>query len=77
MKELDLNKSVFDLTEQYPELIDFLKETGFAGLAFPAVRKTLGKKMTLPAGCEKQKIELAVVISQLEDLGYKVINKPL
>jgi len=77
MKELDLNKSVFDLTEQYPELIDVLKEIGFAGLAFPAVRKTLGKKMTLPAGCEKQKIELAVVISQLEDLGYKVINKPL
>lgn len=77
MKELDLNKSVFDLTEQYPELIDVLKEIGFAGLAFPAVRKTLGKKMTLPAGCEKQKIEMAVVIGQLEKLGYKVINKPL
>ena len=77
MKELDLNKSVYDLTEEYPELVDVLKDLGFAGLAFPAVRKALGKKMTLPAGCEKQKIELAVVISQLEDLGYKVINKPL
>ncbi len=77
MKELDLKKSVYELTEEYPELIGVLKDLGFAGLAFPAVRKTLGKKMTLPAGCEKQKIELAVVISQLEDLGYKVINKPL
>ncbi|MBM4235886.1 MAG: DUF1858 domain-containing protein [Firmicutes bacterium] len=77
MKELDLNKTVYDLTEEYPELIEVLKDLGFAGLAFPAVRKTLGKKMTLQAGCEKQKIELAGVIGQLEDLGYKVINKPL
>jgi len=74
MKELDLKKSVYDLTEEYPELIDVLKDLGFAGLAFPAVRKTLGKKMTLPAGCEKQKIELAVVIDQLESLGYKVVH---
>ncbi len=74
MKELNLKKSVYDLTEEYPELIDLLKEIGFAGLAFPAVRKTLGKKMTLPAGCEKQKIELASVIDQLESLGYKVVH---
>ena len=72
MKELDLKNSVYDLTEEYPELIDLLKELGFAGLAFPAVRKTLGKKMTLPAGCEKQKIELAAVIDQLERLGYTI-----
>jgi len=74
MKELDLKKSVYDLTEEYPELIDLLKELGFAGLAFPAVRKTLGKKMTIPAGCEKQKIELAAVIGQLESLGYTVLQ---
>jgi len=76
MKELDLNKTVYDLTEEYPELIEVLKDLGFAGLAFPAVRKTLGKKMTLPAGSEKQKKDLNEVISHLESLGYKVINKP-
>jgi hypothetical protein len=43
MKVIDLNKSIYDLTEEYPELVDLLKELGFAGLAFPAVRKTLGK----------------------------------
>ncbi len=76
MKTIDLNKTVYDLTEEYPELIEVLKELGFAGLAFPAVRKTLGKKMTLPAGCEKQKKDLAEVISHLESLGYTVTNKP-
>ena len=75
MKVIDLNKSIYDLTEEYPELIDLLKELGFAGLAFPAVRKTLGKKMTLPACCEKQKIDLAEVTDRLESLGYRVSGK--
>lgn len=75
MKEIDLRKSVYELTEEYPELIDILKELGFSGLAFPAVRKTLGKKMTLPAGCEKQKKDLDQVINHLNSLGYKVTNR--
>jgi hypothetical protein len=31
--------------------------------------------MTLPAGCEKQKIDLAAVIDRLESLGYRVSGK--
>jgi len=29
MKEIDLKKSVYELTETYPELIGILKELGF------------------------------------------------
>ncbi len=31
MKEIDLKKSVYELTKTYPELIDILKELGFLG----------------------------------------------
>jgi uncharacterized protein len=75
MKEIDLNKSIFELTEEYPELIATLKELGFAGIAFPAVRKTLGRKTTLPEGCSKQKKDLAEVIDHLEKLGYTVTGQ--
>ena len=75
MKEIDLKKSIYELTEEYPELIDILKELGFAGIAFPAVRKTLGKKMTLPAGCEKQKKDPDQVISHLESLGFRITGR--
>jgi hypothetical protein len=75
MKEIDLQKSIYELTEEYPELIDILKELGFAGIAFPAVRKTLGKKMTLPSGCEKQKKDPDQVISHLERLGFRVTGR--
>ena len=75
MKEIDLRKSVYHLTEEHPELIETLKELGFAGIAFPPVRKTLGRKMTLPEGSRKQKKDLDEVIRYLEDLGYTVTGK--
>jgi uncharacterized protein len=75
MKEIDLTKSIYQLTEEYPELIETLKELGFAGVTVPVVRKTLGKKTTLPEGCSKQKKDLDTVIHHLESLGYKVTGR--
>ncbi|MFQ5722245.1 MAG: DUF1858 domain-containing protein [Candidatus Aminicenantales bacterium] len=72
MKEIDLNKSVYDLTEIYPELIDILKELGFFGVINPLVRKTIGRKTTIPQGCQKQKKDLNEVIKILEEKGFKI-----
>lgn len=69
MKELDLNKSVFELTEAYPELIPILKDLGFFGVANVVVRKTLGRVTTIPQGCQKQGQDLAEVVKQLEEGG--------
>ena len=75
MKEIDLRKNIYQLTEEYPELIEIFKKLGFLGIAVPAVRKTLGRKTTLPEGCRKQDKDLTMVINHLEKLGYTVTNK--
>ncbi|MFQ6038162.1 MAG: DUF1858 domain-containing protein [Candidatus Aminicenantales bacterium] len=72
MKEIDLKKSVYEITEEYPELIPILKDLGFIGVVNPVVRRTLGRKMTLPQGCEKQGKDLKDVIRALEENGYSV-----
>ncbi|MBI2849943.1 MAG: DUF1858 domain-containing protein [Chloroflexi bacterium] len=72
MKELDLKKSVYELTEAYPELIGILKELGFLGVANPVARNTLGRITTIPQGCEKQKQDLNEVIARLEEAGFEV-----
>ncbi|MFC2020271.1 DUF1858 domain-containing protein [Chloroflexota bacterium] len=72
MKEIDLEKSVYELTEAYPELIDILKELGFLGVASAVARNTLGRLTTIPQGCQKQGQELADVIKKLEDAGFVV-----
>jgi hypothetical protein len=72
MKEIDLEKSVYELTEAYPELIDILKELGFFGVANAVARNTLGRVTTIPQGCQKQGQELVNVIKKLEEAGFVV-----
>ena len=75
MKEIDLSKSLYEITEVYPELIGILKEMGFLGVANPIVRNTLGRATTIPKGCEKQGKDLEEVIKKLEEL-YKRAEPP-
>ena len=72
MKEIDLKKSLYELTEVYPELIEILKGMGFFGAANPVVRKTLGRVTTIPQGCEKQKKDLNEVVKELQEAGFEV-----
>jgi len=72
LKDIDLKKNVYELTETYPELIEILKEMGFLGVANPIARKTLGKITTIPQGCKKQGKDLNEVIKKLKELGFKV-----
>ena len=74
MKELDLTKSVYELTEAYPELIGILKDLGFLGVANPVARNTLGRMTTIPQGVEKQKQDMAKVLSKLKEAGFEIKN---
>ena len=71
MKEIDLKLSLYDLTEANPELIDILKDLGFAGVANPVARSTFGKATTLPEGCEKHGIDLGEVVAKLREHGFE------
>ena len=72
MKEIDLNKNVHDLTEQYPELIEILKEMGFLGLANPIMRATMGKVTSIPQGCKKMGMDLDEVKKVLKEKGFEI-----
>ncbi len=72
MKEVDLDKTLYDITEQYPELIPVLKDLGFAGVANPVLRNTHARVMTLRKGCEHLGKDLAEVVKTLEQKGYSV-----
>lgn len=77
MKKVDLGKSVYELTEEYPELIEILKVIGFLGVSNPIVRKTIGKKLTIPEGSIKQGKNITDVIQKLKEHGYEVIPEPV
>ena len=72
MKEIDLDLTLYELTEAYPELIDILTDLGFAGVAVPELRETHGKVMTIPKGCEMHDLDLSKVVDVLRQHGFEV-----
>jgi hypothetical protein len=70
-KGIDLAKTVYELTEQYPELAAIMKEIGFLGIANPVMLNTMGRIMTIPKGCEKMGIDLSEVTKVLREKGFE------
>jgi multimeric flavodoxin WrbA len=68
MKSIDINKSIYELTEEYPELIDVLREIGFKDITNPFSRKTAGKVMTLTKGCRMKDMDIDEVLKKLRNL---------
>lgn len=71
-KVLNLKENLYELTTKHEEIIPILKGLGFAAISNSIARNTFGRKMTIPAGCEKMDISLQKVIATLEQHGYKV-----
>jgi len=72
---LDENATIYELTRDHPALIDVLKELGFAGVANPVLRATVGRTMTLKAGCERMGKDYAQVLRELAARGWRFTSK--
>lgn len=70
MKELDLNKNIYLLTSEHPELITILREFGFVEITKPGMLYTVGRFMKLKQGCSLRKIDYHEVVAKLKTQGY-------
>lgn len=50
MNKLDLTKTVYELTQEYPQIIDIMAELGFKEITKKAMLNSVGKLMTIPKG---------------------------
>lgn len=73
--KVDINKTVFDLIEEKPELKDILTEIGFKGLDNPILLKSMGKKTSLKRGANLMGIEN--LADKIENYGYEVCDSSL
>ena len=71
-KKLDLSKTVFELTEQYPELIDIMAKLGFTEITKKPVLHSVGKIMTIPKGAKMKNISMMDVVSTLMANGFEL-----
>ena len=55
-KQVDLNKSLYELCSQYPEIVQIMQEIGFKDIANPAMLNTAGRFMTIAKGAAAKEI---------------------
>ncbi len=72
MIEVDPDRTVFDLTETHPGLVDVLARLGFAGVRNPGTRSTMGRIISLRKGCRLQGRTLDEVGAALAAAGFRL-----
>lgn len=74
-KKIDLNKSVYELTREYPELIDIMAGLGFTEITKKAMLNSVGKLMTIPKGAKMKNISMMDVVTTLMSNGFELEGK--
>lgn len=71
-KMLNLDKPVYELCTQHPELAQIMAEMGFQDITKPGMLATAGRFMTIPKGAAMKKIPLETVVAALRERGYLI-----
>lgn len=71
-KEIDLKKSVYELSREHPEIVGIMKELGFESIANEGMLNTAGRFMTIPKGAAMKNISLDKIKQVFQDIGYIV-----
>ena len=74
-KKIDLNRTVFELTEEYPELIDIMAKLGFTEITKKPILHSVGKIMTIPKGAKMKNISMMDVVAMLMTNGFEVVEE--
>lgn len=72
MKKIDLNKTIYELVTEYPELVEIMDQLGFHEITKKAMLHSVGKIMTLPKGSKMKNIPMDKIISALQEKGFQL-----
>ena len=72
MKQIDINKSVYEICTEYPDIIEIMKDLGFESIANPGMLNTAGRFMTIAKGAAMKKIPMDRIKEKFEEAGYAI-----
>ena len=72
MKVLDFKKSLKEIVEEYPEIVDIMKELGFSEIVKPGMINTVGRVMTIPKGALMRGVDLDKIKETFKNKGFEI-----
>lgn len=73
MKTLRMNQTVYEATQQYPELIDIIASCGFPQVRNAALRNTLGRRFTISQALAQLGPNRNKILETLKSRGFQII----
>jgi len=73
-KTIDFSKTVYEICQRDPEVIEIMKELGFIDIANPGMLNTAGRFMTIPKGARMKKISMERIRQVFREKGYDIIE---
>lgn len=74
MKKIDINQTLYEICNQYPEVVLIMENLGFENISKPTMLQTVGRVMTIPKGCRMKGIPIETVISAFQKDGFEIIQ---
>lgn len=74
-KKLDLTRTVYELTQEYPELIEIMADLGFTEITKKPMLLSVGKIMTIPKGAKMKNISMMDVVTALTEHGFEIAGE--
>ena len=71
-KVIDINKTIFELCKEYPEIPEILSQIGFKDITKPGMISTAGRFMTLKKGSAAKGIDLEKIKQEFIQKGYEI-----
>ncbi len=72
MKIIDSNKSVFEISQLHPEVIQVLATLGFKDILLPGMLQSAGRMMTIRKGATMKKIDWLLIESTFSEKGFLI-----
>lgn len=69
---IDLNKTIYELSKEIPEITEIMLGLGFHDITKPGMLNTAGRFMTIKKGAAMKKIDLKLIINTLREKGYDI-----
>ena len=71
-RQIDFQKTVYELCEEDPFVIEIMKELGFEQITKQGMLQTAGRVMTISKGARMKGIDLPSIVQAFERHGYIV-----
>ncbi|MEG6522385.1 DUF1858 domain-containing protein [Desulfotomaculum sp. 1211_IL3151] len=71
-KTVSLDKSIYELVREHPEVANIMYDLGFTDIVKPAMLNTAGRVMTIAKGAALKKINLTTIKQTFQEKGFEI-----